>query len=125
MFFSAVKPVALLRVSGPQPKVIEVLGPLQVSARYRGGLSGPDSHSVNALGAAFGAGGGRPFTLEGNSITMQATHEMLLQSWSATSGVPHSGAIRLFPATPWRWHAGLVHRPPPLNNPRPDGAGGI
>ena len=31
-------------------KEFEVLSPLQVSAKYRGGSAGPDSHSVNALG---------------------------------------------------------------------------
>lgn len=46
----------------------------------------------------------RPFTLEGNFAAMQAVHEMLLQSWSPTPGVPDTGVIRVFPATPWRWH---------------------
>lgn len=46
----------------------------------------------------------RPFTLEGNFIAMQAVHEMLLQSWSATPGKRDTGVIRLFPATAWRWH---------------------
>jgi len=35
---------------------------------------------------------------------MQAVHEMLLQSWSASPGSGDVGAIRLFPAMPWRWH---------------------
>jgi alpha-L-fucosidase 2 len=38
----------------------------------------------------------RPFTLEGNFLASQAVHEMLLQSWG--------GVIRVFPATPSRWH---------------------
>ena len=38
----------------------------------------------------------RPFTLEGNFLAAQAIHEMLLQSWG--------GVIRVFPATPARWH---------------------
>jgi len=38
----------------------------------------------------------RPFTLEGNFLAAEAVHDMLLQSWGAT--------VRLFPATPWRWH---------------------
>ena len=71
----------------------------------------------------------RPFTLEGNFLAMEAVHEMLLQSWSAEpGGAPNSssarvelgdsrrtevrrstaaadfGPIRIFPATPWRWH---------------------
>ena len=46
----------------------------------------------------------RPFTLEGNFLAMEAVHEMLLQSWSAASGSGSAGVIRLFPATPWRWH---------------------
>ncbi len=46
----------------------------------------------------------RPFTLEGNFLAMQAVHEMLLQSWSAQPGTGDPGVIRLFPATPWRWH---------------------
>jgi alpha-L-fucosidase 2 len=29
---------------------------------------------------------------------------MLLQSWSPTPGVPDTEVMRLFPATPWRWH---------------------
>lgn len=46
----------------------------------------------------------RPFTLEGNFLAMQAVQEMLLQSWSPTPGVRDTEAIRIFPATPWRWH---------------------
>jgi len=46
----------------------------------------------------------RPFMLEGNLLAMQAVHEMLLQSWSANPGSGDPGVIRLFPATPWRWH---------------------
>ena len=46
----------------------------------------------------------RPFTLEGNFLAMEAVHEMLLQSWSDSPGVRGDGVIRLFPATPWRWH---------------------
>jgi alpha-L-fucosidase 2 len=47
----------------------------------------------------------RPFTLEGNFLAMEAVHEMLLQSWSASPGSGDTGVIRLFPATPWRWHS--------------------
>ncbi|MBI5387215.1 MAG: glycoside hydrolase N-terminal domain-containing protein [Verrucomicrobia bacterium] len=46
----------------------------------------------------------RPFTLEGNFLAVAAVHEMLLQSWSAHPGSGDWGVIRLFPATPWRWH---------------------
>ena len=46
----------------------------------------------------------RPFTLEGNFLASQAVHEMLLQSWSPTPGQRDTQIIRLFPATPWRWH---------------------
>ncbi len=46
----------------------------------------------------------RPFTLEGNFAAMQAVHEMLLQSWSPTPGRRDTEVLRLFPATPWRWH---------------------
>lgn len=55
----------------------------------------------------------RPFTLEGNFLAMEAVHEMLLQSWDPTPGAAagdagpagfRAGPIRLFPATPWRWH---------------------
>ncbi len=46
----------------------------------------------------------RPFTLEGNFLAMAAVHEMLLQSWSAKPGTMDQGAIRIFPAMPWRWH---------------------
>ena len=55
-------------------------------------------------GKGFGAGGGRPFTLEGNFLGLQAVHEMLLQSWSRSPGKRDSEIIRIFPATPWRWH---------------------
>lgn len=46
----------------------------------------------------------RPFTLEGNFLALAAIHEMLLQSWSATPGSGAWGVLRIFPATPWRWH---------------------
>ena len=46
----------------------------------------------------------RPFTLEGNFLAMHAVQEMLLQSWSPTLGKHDTEIIRLFPATPWRWH---------------------
>jgi alpha-L-fucosidase 2 len=46
----------------------------------------------------------RPFTLEGNFLAAQAVQEMLLQSWSPTPGQRNSEIIRVFPATPWRWH---------------------
>ena len=46
----------------------------------------------------------RPFTLEGNFLALQAVHEMLLQSWSPTPGKRDTEVIRVFPATPWRWH---------------------
>ena len=46
----------------------------------------------------------RPFTLEGNFLAMQAVQEMLLQSWSPTPGTRDTEVIRIFPATPWRWH---------------------
>jgi alpha-L-fucosidase 2 len=46
----------------------------------------------------------RPFTLEGNFLAAQAVQEMLLQSWSATPGQRDTEMLRLFPATPWRWH---------------------
>ncbi len=46
----------------------------------------------------------RPFTLEGNFLAAQAVQEMLLQSWSPTPGRGDTEIIRIFPATPWRWH---------------------
>jgi alpha-L-fucosidase 2 len=46
----------------------------------------------------------RPFTLEGNFLAAQAVQEMLLQSWSPTPGRRDTEVIRIFPATPWRWH---------------------
>jgi alpha-L-fucosidase 2 len=46
----------------------------------------------------------RPFTLEGNMLAEAAVHEMLLQSWSPTPGLRDTEVIRIFPATPWRWH---------------------
>ncbi|MCY3020315.1 MAG: hypothetical protein NTW87_14955, partial [Planctomycetota bacterium] len=46
----------------------------------------------------------RPFTLEGNFLASQAVQEMLLQSWSTTPGKRDTEVIRVFPATPWRWH---------------------
>ncbi|MBM4131960.1 hypothetical protein FJ250_13200 [bacterium] len=45
----------------------------------------------------------RPFTLEGNFLAMHAVHEMLLQSWSATPGVPGPQLLRVFPSTSRRW----------------------
>ena len=55
-------------------------------------------------GVGFGAGGGRPFTLEGNFLGLQAINEMLLQSWSPSPGKMNTGVIRIFPSMPWRWH---------------------
>jgi alpha-L-fucosidase 2 len=46
----------------------------------------------------------RPFTLEGNMLAAAAVHEMLLQSWSPPPGRRDTEVIRIFPATPWRWH---------------------
>ena len=46
----------------------------------------------------------RPFTLEGNFLAAQAVQEMLLQSWSPTPGQRDTEIIRVFPATPARWH---------------------
>jgi alpha-L-fucosidase 2 len=46
----------------------------------------------------------RPFTLEGNMLAEAAVHEMLLQSWSPAPGMRDTEVLRLFPATPWRWH---------------------
>lgn len=46
----------------------------------------------------------RPFTLEGNFLAMEAVHEMLLQSWSPMPGRRDTEVVRIFPATPWRWH---------------------
>jgi alpha-L-fucosidase 2 len=46
----------------------------------------------------------RPFTLEGNFLASQAVQEMLLQSWSPNPGKRDTEIIRIFPATPWRWH---------------------
>lgn len=46
----------------------------------------------------------RPFTLEGNFAALQAIHEMLLQSWSPSPGKRDTEIVRIFPATPWRWH---------------------
>jgi len=46
----------------------------------------------------------RPFTLEGNLLAAAAVHEMLLQSWSPTPGRRDTELLRIFPATPWRWH---------------------
>ncbi|WP_165220353.1 glycosyl hydrolase family 95 catalytic domain-containing protein [Aquisphaera insulae] len=46
----------------------------------------------------------RPFTLEGNMLAAAAVHEMLLQSWSPTPGIRDTEVLRVFPATPWRWH---------------------
>ena len=55
-------------------------------------------------GSGFSSFTYRPFTLEGNFLAMEAVHEMLLQSWSANPGTRDASVIRLFPATPWRWH---------------------
>jgi alpha-L-fucosidase 2 len=55
-------------------------------------------------GMGFSGFSYRPFTLEGNFLATQAVHEMLLQSWSPHPGSGDAGLIRLFPATPWRWH---------------------
>jgi alpha-L-fucosidase 2 len=46
----------------------------------------------------------RPFTLEGNFLACAAVHEMLLQGWDPNPGRGGWGTIRVFPATPWRWH---------------------
>ncbi|MHB9046762.1 MAG: glycosyl hydrolase family 95 catalytic domain-containing protein [Pirellulales bacterium] len=55
-------------------------------------------------GSGFSGFTYRPFTLEGNFLAMEAVHEMLLQSWSPTPGTLDTEVIRIFPATPWRWH---------------------
>lgn len=55
-------------------------------------------------GSGFSGFTYRPFTLEGNFLAAQAVQEMLLQSWSPTPGKRNTEVIRIFPATPWRWH---------------------
>ena len=55
-------------------------------------------------GMGFSGFGYRPFTLEGNFLGAQAVQEMLLQSWSPTPGHGGTEVLRIFPATPWRWH---------------------
>lgn len=55
-------------------------------------------------GTGFSSMTYRPFTLEGNFLAAQAVQEMLLQSWSPTPGRHDSEVLRIFPATPWRWH---------------------
>lgn len=55
-------------------------------------------------GMGFAAATYRPFTLEGNFLACAAMHEMLLQSWSPTPGRRDTEILRIFPATPWRWH---------------------
>jgi alpha-L-fucosidase 2 len=47
----------------------------------------------------------RPFTIEGNFLAMEAVHEMLLQSWSSTPGVPQPGVVRIFAAMPEGWRS--------------------
>ncbi len=37
-------------------------------------------------------------------LAAAAVHEMLLQSWSPTPGRRDTELLRIFPATPWRWH---------------------
>jgi len=44
------------------------------------------------------------YDYEGPPTKLPAGREMLLQSWSAKPGRGETGVIRLFPATPWRWH---------------------
>jgi len=46
----------------------------------------------------------RPFTLEGNLLACAVVHEMMLQGWDGHPGAGGWGAIRIFPAMPWRWH---------------------
>src|SRR6478735_8655419 len=50
VFFSAVKPVAVMRIPVSEYDAINVMSPMQVSQKYRGASSGPDSHSVSSLG---------------------------------------------------------------------------
>jgi len=66
----------------------------------------PNGFHVNGdqTGSGFSNFRYRPFTLEGNFLASQAVHEMLLQSWSPNPGSGDEGVIRIFPATPWRWH---------------------
>jgi alpha-L-fucosidase 2 len=55
-------------------------------------------------GSGFSGATYRPFTLEGNFAALRAAQEMLLQSWSPTPGKRDTEIVRIFPATPWRWH---------------------
>jgi len=55
-------------------------------------------------GMGFSGMSYRPFTLEGNFLAAQAMQEMLLQSWSPAPGTRDTEVVRVFPATPWRWH---------------------
>ena len=48
---------------------------------------------------------GHYFTIEANILANQAVHDMLIQSWAPSIGKGEAGIVRLFPATPWNWHA--------------------
>lgn len=50
VFFSATEPVILLRLPGAAPQKVEVLDPIAVSARLKGGSAGPNGGSVDRLG---------------------------------------------------------------------------
>ena len=93
------------------------VGPARARRRRRGGAAPsrrstrrPSSCATGSTPTATRPKSGfsnftyRPFTLEGNFLAMHAVHEMLLQSWSPTPGQRDTEVIRIFPATPARWH---------------------
>ena len=64
-FFSAVQPVALIRIPGAAPREIR----LRIPGSGAGGDTGPDSHAVAALGyppAKTGSDGGHPLVRAGH-----------------------------------------------------------
>lgn len=82
---------AMAARAGDAERALRYLSDFERAFLLRNGFHANGDQSGTGLsGATY-----RPFTLEGNMLAMQATQEMLLQSWG--------GTVRVFPSVPAAW----------------------
>ena len=113
VFFDATGQTALMRIPGPPPKNIEVLSPLEVSKRVRGGSAGPDSHSVNALSyreAQTGSEGSERWYVQTAADGLQYCGCLETQRVGDATLVAVTVTTTRDAPICWHWRAGVVRR---------------